>query len=71
MNRNQTVSGVNIGHLWGQTALIRDELQAVLALRDQDKIKPCIDASYPFTQAAAAHRRILQRQNIGKILLKP
>jgi len=27
--------------------------------------------SYPFTQAADAHRRILQRQNIGKVLLKP
>jgi len=34
-------------------------------------IKPRIDTSFPFTEAAAAHRRILRRQNIGKILLKP
>jgi synaptic vesicle membrane protein VAT-1 len=71
MNSNRTVSGVNIGHLWGQITLLREELQAVLALWDQGRIKPRIDASYPFTEAAAAHRRILQRQNIGKILLKP
>jgi len=71
MNHNWTVSGVNIGHLWGQTALLREELQAVLALWDQGKIKPHIDGSYPFTEAAAAHRRILRRQNIGKVLLKP
>jgi len=71
MNHNRTLSGVNIGHLWGRIALLREELQAVLALWDQGKIKPHIDGSYPFTQAAAAHRRILQRQNIGKVLLRP
>src|SRR3984893_15716791 len=71
MNQNRTVSGVNIGHLWGQMAILRAELQAVLALWEQDKIKPRIDSSYTFTEAAAAHRRILQRQNIGKIVLKP
>jgi NADPH:quinone reductase-like Zn-dependent oxidoreductase len=71
MNQNRTVSGVNIGHLWGQMAILRAELQAVLALWEQDKIKPRIDSSYAFTEAAAAHRRILQRQNIGKIVLKP
>jgi NADPH:quinone reductase-like Zn-dependent oxidoreductase len=71
MNHNRTVSGVNIGRLWGQIAILREELQAVLALWEQEKIKPHIDGSYPFTEAAAAHRRILQRQNIGKIVLKP
>jgi len=45
--------------------------QAVLALWEQGSIKPHIDRTYPFTEAAAAHRRILQRKNIGKVLLKP
>ena len=71
MNTNRTVSGVNIGRMWGQIAILREELQAVLTLWDEGKIKPRVDMSYPFTQAADAHRRILQRQNIGKILLKP
>jgi len=71
MNQNKTVSGVNIGRLWGEIAALREELQAVLALWDQGRIKPHIDGSYPFTEAQAAHRRILQRQNIGKILLTP
>jgi NADPH:quinone reductase-like Zn-dependent oxidoreductase len=71
MNQNRTVSGVNIGRLWGEIAALREELQAVLALWDQGKIKPHIDRTYPFAEAAAAHRRILRRQNIGKILLKP
>lgn len=71
MNHNRTVSGVNIGRMWGQIAILREELQAVLTLWDQGKIKPHIDTTYPFTRAADAHRRILQRQNIGKVLLKP
>jgi synaptic vesicle membrane protein VAT-1 len=71
MNQNRTVSGVNIGRLWGEIAALREELQAVLALWDQGRIKPHIDRAYPFAEAAAAHRRILRRQNIGKILLKP
>jgi NADPH:quinone reductase-like Zn-dependent oxidoreductase len=37
MNHNRTVSGVNIGHLWGQIAILREELQAVLALWDQGR----------------------------------
>jgi synaptic vesicle membrane protein VAT-1 len=71
MNRNLSVSGVNIGHLWNQPVLLRDELRAVLRLWESGAIKPRIDASYPFTEAAAAHRRILSRQNIGKIVLVP
>ncbi|MFY9931786.1 MAG: medium chain dehydrogenase/reductase family protein [Streptosporangiaceae bacterium] len=71
MNRNLTVSGVNIGHLWGQMAILREELQAVLVLWDQGKVKPLIDRTYSFADAVAAHRRILQHQNIGKIVLVP
>jgi synaptic vesicle membrane protein VAT-1 len=71
MNHNRTVSGVNIGHLWGQIATLREELQAILALWDQGRVKPLIDTTYPFAQAATAHRRILQHQNTGKIVLIP
>jgi synaptic vesicle membrane protein VAT-1 len=71
MNHNRTVSGVNLGRLWGETALLREEFHAVLALWDAGRIKPRIDAIYPFTQAPAAQRRILRRQNTGKILLTP
>ena len=71
MNHNRTVSGVNIGRLWGEIAILREEFQAVLALWDAGSIKPHINAVYPFAEVAAAHRRILQRQNVGKIVLTP
>jgi len=40
-------------------------------LWDQGRVKPLIDRTYPFAEAAAAHRRILQHQNTGKIVLVP
>jgi NADPH:quinone reductase-like Zn-dependent oxidoreductase len=71
MAHNRTVSGVNIGHLWGEIAILREELQAVLALWNASTVKPHIDSVFPFAEAAAAQRRILQRQNVGKIVLTP
>ena len=71
MNHNRSVSGVNIGRLWSEIAILRQEFQAVLELWAAGRIEPRIDQSYPFAEAAAAHHRILQRQNTGKIVLIP
>ena len=71
MNANRSISGVNIGHLWGETALLRTELLAVLALWQEGKVRPRIDSVHPFTAAAAAHARITERRNVGKVILVP
>jgi NADPH:quinone reductase-like Zn-dependent oxidoreductase len=71
MNHNRSVSGVNIGRLWSEMAILRQEFQAVLGLWAAGRIEPRIDRSYSFAEAAGAHRRILQRQNTGKIVLIP
>jgi synaptic vesicle membrane protein VAT-1 len=71
MGRNHTISGVNIGHLWDQRALLREELDALVALWRAGQIKPRVDAVFPFADAAGAHRRIAERQNIGKVILVP
>lgn len=71
MNSNRSVSGVNIGHLWTEVELLRHELSAVLALWQEGKIRPRIDSVHPFTAAAAAHARITERRNVGKVVLVP
>ncbi len=71
MDRNHTVSGVNLGHLWGRPDLVREELDAVMALWRSGAIKPRIDGVYPFERAAEAHRRLTERRNIGKVVLVP
>jgi NADPH:quinone reductase-like Zn-dependent oxidoreductase len=71
MNGNRSVSGVNIGHLWNEVALLRTELSAVLGLWQEGKVRPRIDSIHPFTAAAAAHARITERRNTGKVILVP
>jgi NADPH:quinone reductase-like Zn-dependent oxidoreductase len=71
MNRNLTVSGVNLGHLWSRADLLREELEALLDLWRAGAVRPRIDGVYPFEQAAAAHRRLGERRNIGKVILVP
>jgi NADPH:quinone reductase-like Zn-dependent oxidoreductase len=71
MNGNRSVSGVNIGHLWNEVGLLRAELSTVLALWQEGKVRPRIDSVHPFTAAAAAHARITERRNIGKVILVP
>jgi synaptic vesicle membrane protein VAT-1 len=71
MARNHTISGVNIGHLWDQRALLREELEALVALWRAGQVTPRVDAVFPFADAAGAHRRIAERQNIGKVILVP
>ena len=69
MNHNRTVSGVNIGHLWGQIAILREELQAVLVLWDQGRVKPHIDRTYPFADIPAAIGYQEQGHARGKVVI--
>jgi NADPH:quinone reductase-like Zn-dependent oxidoreductase len=71
MNSNRTVSGVNLGHLWGRMDILREEFREVIALWEAGTITPVVDSTFPFAEAAAAHRRMLERQNTGKIVLTP
>jgi NADPH:quinone reductase-like Zn-dependent oxidoreductase len=71
MDKNRSVSGVNIGHLWDELDLLTEEMNALLDLYKKGVVRPHIDATFPFSEAAAAHRRIQDRKNIGKVLLIP
>jgi NADPH:quinone reductase-like Zn-dependent oxidoreductase len=71
MDANRTVAGVNIGHLWGEAALLREELDALVGLYRANRIRPHVDTTYGFAEAADAHRRIESRKNVGKVVLVP
>jgi NADPH:quinone reductase-like Zn-dependent oxidoreductase len=71
MNRNHSISGVHIGHLWRRATMLREELEALLALWRAGQIKPHIDTVFPFASAWQAHQRISERRNVGKVVLVP
>jgi NADPH:quinone reductase-like Zn-dependent oxidoreductase len=68
MDKNRTVSGVNVGHLWGERQLLNWETRELLSLFEQGKISPRIDKVFPLSAGAEAHRYIQERKNIGKVL---
>jgi NADPH:quinone reductase-like Zn-dependent oxidoreductase len=69
MNDNRSVAGVNLGHLWNDDVLLAPQIQALLGYAREGKLTPRVDRAFPLTEAAAAHRYIHERRNIGKVLL--
>lgn len=71
MSHNKGVYGVNIGHLWSRADELAAMLGEVLELFANGTFKPTVDRSFPFSDAAAAHRYIQERKNFGKVVLTP
>lgn len=71
MNDNRTVAGVNMGHLFGERALMERSLKAIMQHYADGKIDPVIGGSYPFSKAADAHGELEFGKNVGKIVLTP
>ena len=71
MNDNKSVAGVNLGHIWSEQALLAPQLEALLRYAREGKITPRVDRTFAFAEAAAAHRYIHERRNVGKVLLIP
>jgi NADPH:quinone reductase-like Zn-dependent oxidoreductase len=71
MADNTTIIGVHLGHL-GETrgAILAKELDELFRLYSAGKIKPVIAKTFPLEEAAAAHRYIHSRHNVGKVVLR-
>ncbi len=70
-NDNKGVAGVNLGHLWDDTALLREWVTQLLAWYDTGRIDIHIDRTFPLSDAASAHRYLHERRNTGKVVLVP
>jgi NADPH:quinone reductase-like Zn-dependent oxidoreductase len=71
LDENKAVAGVNVGHLWNELDLLTGEMRDLLALYEQGAIKPHVDSTWPFSQAAEAWKQIEFGKNKGKVLLIP
>jgi len=69
MNRNRGVFGLNLGHLWSETDRLRSAAQTLIAGFEAGRLRPVIAKTFPLENAAAAHRYIQARANIGKVVL--
>jgi NADPH:quinone reductase-like Zn-dependent oxidoreductase len=71
MDANKGVFGVNVGHLWNETDRVAGWMEALLEQYSGGALRPVVDCSFPFAEAAAAHHYIQDRKNFGKVLLTP
>jgi NADPH:quinone reductase-like Zn-dependent oxidoreductase len=71
MGENRGVAGVNMGHMWEETALLGDAAQQIIALYARGKIAPHVHATFRFDQAAEAHRLLESGRSLGKIIFVP
>ena len=71
INANQGVLGVNLGHLWGARERVAEWARTLLGLYERGALRPHVDAVVPFDEAAEAHRMLEDRENRGKVLLRP
>lgn len=71
MDQNRAVAGVNMGHLFGEVEMLREELTALMKLYAEGKIDPVVGATYPFSRVADAHAELEFGKNVGKVVLLP
>jgi NADPH:quinone reductase-like Zn-dependent oxidoreductase len=71
MNDNRGVFGVNMGHMWHETAKIRGWMEKLLEGVREGWVRPHVDRTWPLAQAGEAQAHIESRGNIGKIILIP
>ena len=71
MNDNKALIGVNLGHMWDETALLSFWLVQLLGWQREGKIRPTVGARFPLAEAAYAHHYIQDRKNVGKVVLVP
>jgi len=69
MNRNCSVFGVNLGHLWHEADKIRRWTHALLQGVAQGWVRPHVDKTFPLAQAGEAQAYIEARKNVGKVVL--
>ena len=71
MDDNKTITGTNMGHLFGQAELLAPQLDALLKMYEAGQIEPHVDRTFPFAEAPAAHQYLHDRKARGKVLLVP
>ena len=71
MNQNRSAFGVNVGHLWDETAKVDAWMQNLLKGVNEGWVRPHVDRTFALEDASAAHEYLEQRRNIGKVVLIP
>lgn len=71
MGESKAVIGLNLLTLWKDAGSLARWLEPLQAMLDDGTIEPVVAESFPFERAGDAHRMIVERRNVGKVVLVP
>jgi NADPH:quinone reductase-like Zn-dependent oxidoreductase len=71
MAGNKTVSGTNMAALFQRIDLLRGSFDELMQMYERGEIRPHVDRTFKFDDAASAHHHIHDRKAKGKVLLVP
>ena len=72
MRRSTAVIGFWLAHCFANpAALLRPQLEELMAMVQAGDLKPVVGGSYPLDQARQAHEDLRARRTVGKLVLTP
>ena len=71
LNDNKSIQGVSMGPVIKDFRSVPEQFAALIAMYEQGQIKPHIDRTFAFREAALAHHCLHDRSTKGKVLLIP
>jgi NADPH2:quinone reductase len=69
IDKNRSLSGFNLYYVANKPDLLREAAGVLMELRAAGALKPRVGLSLPLDKAAEAHRRMQERQTVGKVVL--
>jgi NADPH2:quinone reductase len=71
MYGSKTVSGFWLANCFGKKDMVNDIVEELFQLIADGKLNPVIGSTFPLSQAEDAHRLMIDRKSVGKIVLDP
>jgi NADPH:quinone reductase-like Zn-dependent oxidoreductase len=71
MSESKAVIGLNMLSLWKDRGTLEPWIKPLLAMLEDGTVKPVIGGEFTFEQAGAAQTMIVERRNVGKVILTP
>lgn len=69
MSRSKALIGLNMLTLWDSKRSLDEFVQPLRAWVDEGRLRPVIAEAFPLERGADAHRMIIERRNVGKVVL--
>jgi NADPH:quinone reductase-like Zn-dependent oxidoreductase len=71
MQESKAVIGLNMLTLWKDRGSLQPWIGPLQELLRDGTVKPVVGGAFPFEEAGAAHSMLVERRNLGKVVLTP